>query len=443
MIRVLESNEDTFIWDGINVNDIPNNVVNLVIEDGVEVICDVFFPYTKLKSVVLPDTIYVIKNDAFNGCKNLESIKLSKNLETIGDRVFTNCKKLKSIDIPDIVSEIGRHAFSGCKLLKSVRIPSNLFELSYGLFSQCSSLRDVFNLNEVSHIGDYAFNECFKLKNFNLSNELLGIGESAFGFCKSIEKISIPNTVSKIEDFAFYNCTNLKSLVIPSGVKEIGVEAFAGCTNLIDLQMQGKPIVAENTFDGVPYEKEIYSSLNLKTVITPQNIKQHKDEIIDFIKDYFSDKIGTGLPRGHILPDGTYVSCFEQFDGFAPHRVSEKQLSIGLQNSGYAVRGFEFDGSLGNSIFDLLGCIRVNGDNEDYIALPKDKITIDQQESLEFWLNWYFYICNNNEIAVATVDGKQVYYNKKEYEPEDIVKKINRYYNTGNLYENKRRRQLK
>ena len=57
---------------------------------------------------------------SFEGCANLEYIKLPHRLERIPDNMFKNCSSLKEIIIPSTVKSIGKNAFSGCSKLTSV-----------------------------------------------------------------------------------------------------------------------------------------------------------------------------------------------------------------------------------------------------------------------------------------------------------------------------------
>ena len=57
---------------------------------------------------------------SFEGCANLEYIKLPHRLERIPDNMFRNCSSLKEIIIPSTVKSIGKNAFDGCIGLTSV-----------------------------------------------------------------------------------------------------------------------------------------------------------------------------------------------------------------------------------------------------------------------------------------------------------------------------------
>ena len=95
---------------------------------------------TSLKHIELPDSVTY-----FGGCQSnsdLESVKLSKGLQEIGEDAFYECTNLQSIDIPEGTKSIGRYAFYGCTSLKSIRIPKSLtkIESEETVFADCRSL---------------------------------------------------------------------------------------------------------------------------------------------------------------------------------------------------------------------------------------------------------------------------------------------------------------
>lgn len=79
---------------------------------------------------------------SFEGCANLEYIKLPHRLERIPDNMFRNCSSLKEIIIPSTVKSIGKNAFDGCSGLTSVIFgeSSKLESIGCGAFKGCSGL---------------------------------------------------------------------------------------------------------------------------------------------------------------------------------------------------------------------------------------------------------------------------------------------------------------
>ena len=61
------------------------------------------------------ETLRSIDDEAFFGCKNLESIHIPNGVVQIGDRAFCGCSRLEYIVIPDSVIVVGDDILGGCK----------------------------------------------------------------------------------------------------------------------------------------------------------------------------------------------------------------------------------------------------------------------------------------------------------------------------------------
>lgn len=110
-----------------------------------------------VRNVVVPDTVTTIGEGAFESCKNLESIVLSKRLQEIYRGAFHNCTKLKSIVLPNTIKKIGISAFEGCSSLSSVTLGTGLREIGIWAFNDCPSLKSITIPANVTYIGAKAF----------------------------------------------------------------------------------------------------------------------------------------------------------------------------------------------------------------------------------------------------------------------------------------------
>ena len=89
----------------------------IIVLPGVEVIPEhTFCNFHNVEAVIMNDSVKVIHDDAFNNCKSLSYVRLSRNLEYIGAWAF-NRTSLYSIFIPPSCREIGNWAFQGCEKL--------------------------------------------------------------------------------------------------------------------------------------------------------------------------------------------------------------------------------------------------------------------------------------------------------------------------------------
>lgn len=110
-----------------------------VVPDGVRVIGDSAFyhEYSETsvgpRRVILPEGVTVIREYAFCGCSNLESVTLPSTLKTIDACAFSDTG-LTQIDLPDGLEEIGDCAFTDTKFT-SIRIPESVECIRGGTFA--------------------------------------------------------------------------------------------------------------------------------------------------------------------------------------------------------------------------------------------------------------------------------------------------------------------
>ena len=87
---------------------------NLVVPTGVTAIYSVAFYETNIESVVLPEGLTEIGEQAFYYCERLASINIPASLTTIGEAAFDSCRALTEITIPETLTNMGSSVFSGC-----------------------------------------------------------------------------------------------------------------------------------------------------------------------------------------------------------------------------------------------------------------------------------------------------------------------------------------
>ena len=206
---------------------------------------------SSLTSVIIPDTVTIIKSDAFHGCDNLKNLSIGKNVEEIGESAFCWCNSLKSIQIPDSVKKIGSNAFDSHPNVRiDVNLPKHLryyFSEDSPYYGERHIIIDYENKIFVSlnsdFEGDYvvpegitkisrnAFYGCTKLTSLSIPDSVVEIGERAFSGCYGLTTITIPDSVNSIGCNAFENCENLTTLIVSDKV-QIGQFAFTGCKKL-------------------------------------------------------------------------------------------------------------------------------------------------------------------------------------------------------------------
>jgi hypothetical protein len=159
-----------------------------------------------LTSVVIPEGVTLIGEDAFDGCTKLTSVTLPSTLTAIGEGAFRNCG-MKKIVIPDSVTKFGDRAFQYASL-EEVTLPKGLKVIPVGMFEGAKFV--TLNIPEgVEYICDDAFRECTKLTNVTLPSTIKkfggtyhgmasGSGYGPFAECENLTKVTVPDKCYKI-----------------------------------------------------------------------------------------------------------------------------------------------------------------------------------------------------------------------------------------------------
>ena len=239
----------------------------------------------------------IIPESAFANCTKLKSIILPDTIIRIEDNAFYNCTSLEEFTFPESIQEIGKKAFANCSSLNLIVLPDKITELPENLFSGCSNLQEISLSDKVNKIGKSCFSGCEQLKSINLQNEILEISEGLFLDCKNLEQIVFSEKIKKISKNAFANCMNLRTVIIPNSVTEIDDNAFMKCKNLEEIRLSENLIILG---EGVFSDCENLKSLILPEGFTRVDSSMFKNSKITEIK----------LPKSlQEIADGTFEDC--------------------------------------------------------------------------------------------------------------------------------------
>ena len=137
-----------------------SSLESIEIPDSVNTIGDYAFSgCSSLMNVTIPKNVTAIGAEAFKDCSALKSITIPYGVKIIGkiqtetdgyghkckpcEGAFQGCSSLTSIVLPDSLVSIGDNAFSGCSSLTSITIPASVINFGGGSFSGCSALSSV------------------------------------------------------------------------------------------------------------------------------------------------------------------------------------------------------------------------------------------------------------------------------------------------------------
>ncbi|MBR3795078.1 MAG: leucine-rich repeat protein [Clostridia bacterium] len=269
-------------------------ITSIIIPDTVTYIGEEAFAYcSALTSVFIPGSVTTLAAGAFHQCAALRNITIPDSVTSIGDSAFYGCESLTSISIPDSVTSLGNYAFSECSSLRTATLPDTFTIIPAGLFYGCESLTSFTIPKRVTWICSEAFQGCNSLTSITIPHGVTDIGSYAFGWCMNLTSISIPNSVTYIGEFAFTYTRSLKSVTIPSSVTHLGQAAFL-CSKLTSVVIPSSIThIREATFElcgmksvVIPYgvtriERDAFTGNYLEKVHIPSSVTYLDDEAFD------------------------------------------------------------------------------------------------------------------------------------------------------------------
>ena len=118
----------------------------------------VFNENTTLEEIILleNDQLTEIPGNAFQGCRNLSSVRIPDGITTIGENAFQHCA-FEAISLPNSLTTIGETAFGDCVNLKTITIPASVTKIGKSAFQGNTSMTDVYVIGNDVKIGDAAF----------------------------------------------------------------------------------------------------------------------------------------------------------------------------------------------------------------------------------------------------------------------------------------------
>ena len=114
-----------------------------------------FWMNDAIESVVIPNGVEVIDQEAFSGDKKLSEVTLPDTLKSVGQRAFYGTA-IKSLTLPEGVTSISREAFSNCRELTTMKLPSTLTSIGPNAFSTCSALKLLVLPDNITYLGTNA-----------------------------------------------------------------------------------------------------------------------------------------------------------------------------------------------------------------------------------------------------------------------------------------------
>lgn len=276
------------------------------------------------KTINVPSYVTSITKGAFQGCTQLESLKIpfvGKNRETTSgsemvmgyifgyysytllhgyegrptgttqqyvsgnehtgtyERVYYDYyipKTLKNVEVYS-TKRIPERAFYKCNMIEEIKLPNDLTRIEQDAFYG-TKYYETDNLDSygVVYIQNYLIDAREVAGIYTVKEGTIFIAEYAFSYSRDLTKVIIPDTVVRIGSHAFNFCDKLTSINLPNSIKVIEDGAFYYCLKLEQV------IIPKSV-------EEITGSIfsNISDLITVVYCELEENEVPDTWYDYW------------------------------------------------------------------------------------------------------------------------------------------------------------
>lgn len=249
------------------------------------------FNGSNLEEVVLPSSLTVIPQYAFENATGLTKVTVNGGIREIGNYAFRNCAALTTVELPNTMEKIGNNAFYGCSLLAQINLPDSITTLGSYAFYACAAMTEVKLPSYLTSLGAYAFNDS-GITSITIPASITSLTSNLFdGYAtlkevkllgsptlsdgvfqgSGITEIVIPEGVTELPSNLFNGCEALAKVTLPSTLVRIGDEmmgcVFKGCVSLTSITLpEGLTYIGRNTFSNSGLES-IEIPASVQTII--------------------------------------------------------------------------------------------------------------------------------------------------------------------------------
>lgn len=185
-----------------------------------------------IRKVVLPSTIKLVDDFAFDGCTHFEEMEIPDTGVSFGVGVFRRAG-IRSVAIPQSTKRLGAYLFQECEKLVKAELNCHVASLTETFFG-CKALEEV----KIAHGREMSgtFKGCSKLKKVSLPEDLLTLETGVFEDCTSLTSLKIPDACMKLS-YKVFSGSKLEHIVLPKGLNKLTAQTFSGLSTSCSVEV--------------------------------------------------------------------------------------------------------------------------------------------------------------------------------------------------------------
>ncbi len=183
--------------------------------EGLQNIYSEAFRHCNFDSITIPSTVTSIGNRAFqdNPLTKVKWLPVNCSIGSTTDAPFYGSPStITSFTFGDQVEIVPNYLCYSMKQLDTVVLPQNLQTIGNYAFAYCSALKGAEIPTSVTLVAKNSFAYCTALKNFAFPEGISTVATEVLYGCTALEEVVIPASVTTINSNAFYNCTALRAI---------------------------------------------------------------------------------------------------------------------------------------------------------------------------------------------------------------------------------------
>ncbi len=201
-----------------------------------------------LQTIVLPKTVTLIDESAFQGSTALREVRNTQNITVVEWAAFQNCTALSNISFGKSLIRIRGFAFSGCTALTSFNIPTSTKDIGSNSFEK-SGLRYIILHAEADNLGNQIFKDCKQLKYVRMESSMAMLPTGTFHGCTALEEVYLADGTNVIPQDHFADCVSLRSIELSESFTYLQGYSFWNCPKLQRIILHStNPVMATDAF---------------------------------------------------------------------------------------------------------------------------------------------------------------------------------------------------
>lgn len=187
----------------------------IVLPDTLEEIGPAIFKDNNIiKEITIPANVKSYGYNALKGAQ-IEKAIIAEGTKDLPNFLFQDCTKLKEVILPESLEKIDASVFGGCTSLEYMEIADTVnIDSAFSLFRDCVNLKKVKLPSTMKKIPQYMFSGCISLEEIIIPYGVEEVETHFVERCDNIETIIIPETVTGLEYDAFANSSVKKVIFL-------------------------------------------------------------------------------------------------------------------------------------------------------------------------------------------------------------------------------------